>query len=215
MTGRSRRRDRRPRGVDLRRTARERHELRVIYIIAEGERTEYDYFAYIDSSYGRPRGFHIKMPNPATRRNGLPPGRIVEEARRVADDPDVDEVWALFDHDRRRDIPRVCAEARREGVRTALSHPAFELWLLLHFRDQLPGAQGGYNDGITAKLRRVHPAFADYDARRGQAGGGNGSTTVASKPSTKATESWRLSDSPACLWIGAQVVAAAPRGAGT
>jgi hypothetical protein len=172
MTGRSRRRDRRSQGTDLRRTARERRELRIIYVVAEGERTEYDYFTFIDGLHGRRLGFHIKMPNAATRRNGLPPRRVVEEAARVVADPDIGEVWALFDHDRRPDIPRVCTEARREGVWTALSHPAFELWLLLHFRHQLPGAQGGDNDGIIAKLRQAHPDFADYDARRGPTGGG-------------------------------------------
>jgi|SRR5215470_14238714 len=172
MTARARRHGRRPRGVDLRRTARERHELRTIYVVAEGERTEYDYFLHLDGAHGRRLGFHIKIPNPATRRNGLQPGLVVEEAARVADDPDIDEAWAPFDHDCRPDIPRVCTEARRKGVRIALSHPAFELWLLLHFRDQLPGAQGGHNNEIIARLRRIHLAFADYDARRGPAGGG-------------------------------------------
>lgn len=120
-------------------------------MVAEGEGTEYGYFAHIDRLHGRRLGFHIRMPNRAIQRNGLSPRRVVEEAANMADDPDIDEAWALFDHDRRQDILGVCAEACKQAVRTALSHPAFELWLLLHFRDQLPGAQGGHNGGRAAR----------------------------------------------------------------
>ena len=56
----------------------------------------------------------------------------------------IDEVWAFFDRDQWSDIPQVFAAARRAGVRVAFSHPAFELWLMLHFR-QFAAPQGGDN----------------------------------------------------------------------
>jgi len=103
---------------------KERDELKIIYVVAEGEGTEYDYFGHIDRVHGRRLGFRIKPPSRAIQRNGLPPRRVVEEAVRImAQEPDIHQVWALFDHDDRSDIPQTCAEARRKDVQTALSHP--------------------------------------------------------------------------------------------
>jgi hypothetical protein len=148
---------------------KERDDLKIIYVVAEGEGTEYDYLGYIDRVYGRRLGFRIKLPSQAIQRNGLPPRRAVEEAVRImAQEPDIHQVWALFDHDDRSDIPQTCAEAHRKDVQTALSHPAFELWLLLHFPNQLPATQSGRNGGIITKLRQTHAAFANYGRRDGR-----------------------------------------------
>ncbi|MGH4021581.1 MAG: RloB family protein [Pseudonocardiaceae bacterium] len=136
----------------------ERDELKTIYVVAEGEATEYDYLAHLNRTHGRRLHFRIKPPPRATQKNGLHPRRVVEEATRMLDKEDIEEVWALFDHDGRPGIPQVCAEARRQGVRVALSHPAFELWLLLHFDNQVPAAQGGDNATIMTNLRKTHPA---------------------------------------------------------
>jgi ABC-2 type transport system permease protein len=116
MTRRSSSRGRQLRGGDLTRTPTERKELKVIYVVAEGEGTEYDYLNRIDRAYGRQLGFRIKTPNPVTQRNGLHPRRVVEEAIQVVAKPDIDQVWALFDHDGRSDVPQVCALARRVGT---------------------------------------------------------------------------------------------------
>jgi hypothetical protein len=77
-------------------------------------------------------------------------------------DSDINEVWGLFDHDGRSNIDQVCARAKRLGVKVALSHPAFELWLLLHFQDFSPAKQDGSNAVVMEKLRNAHPAFAEY-----------------------------------------------------
>jgi len=86
----------------------------------------------------------------------------VEEASRQLGDPDIHQVWALFDHDGRTGIDQVCSQATRQRIQAALSHPAFELWLLLHFQDFTPAAQNGHNDLIIDKLRRAHSAFTNY-----------------------------------------------------
>jgi hypothetical protein len=145
---------------------------RIFYAVAEGEGTEYDYLGHLNQFYGSDLRFIIRSPN---QRRGLAPSHVVDETGRVAGEPGI-EVWALFDHDGRPDIDQVCARARRQRVRVALSHPSFELWPLLHFQDFSPAAQGGSNDVIMERLRTVHPAFAAYregskriDARRFEA----------------------------------------------
>jgi RloB-like protein len=164
MIRQARGRDPRPRGTELRRRPEERTEQRVIYVVAEGEGTEYDYLAHI-RHYGPHFGFIVRTPNPAKQRNGLPPRRAVDEAASKVGQLGIDQVWALFDRDSWPDVPQACADARRLGVHAALSHPAFELWLLLHFPDKIPAAQAGRNDDVVDKLRRASLAFADY-ARR-------------------------------------------------
>lgn len=131
----------------------------LFYMSAEGERTEYDYFGRIYGKYGRTNRFVLQMP---TQRRGLEPSEVVAVASRHFDDPDIKEIWALFDHDGRTNIDQVWAQAARQNIRVALSHPSFELWLLLHFQDFSPAAQNGRNGVIIDKLRDANPAFADY-----------------------------------------------------
>lgn len=134
----------------------------VFYVVAEGEGTEYDYLNGLNRSYGSVLRFLIKTPSPSVKRNGLTPSRVVKEACRVADEPAISQIWGLFDHDGRKDIDQVCLRQKPDRVRVALSHPSFELWLLLHFQEFPPVAQYGGNDAIIEKLRAAHRAFTDY-----------------------------------------------------
>lgn len=72
----------------------------------------------------------------AVRTLGRSPSELIRYARKLRDrdSEDFDEVWCVFDVDDFPDIERACAEARRSGVRVAVSNPCFELWLLLHHR---------------------------------------------------------------------------------
>lgn len=47
-----------------------------------------------------------------------------------------DEVWCVFDVDSHHHIPEAKQKASANGVELAISNPCFELWLLLHFKDQ-------------------------------------------------------------------------------
>ena len=47
-----------------------------------------------------------------------------------------DQVWCVFDIDEHRLIPEAKQQARDNGIELAISNPCFELWVLLHFRDQ-------------------------------------------------------------------------------
>lgn len=59
------------------------------------------------------------------------------EARRRQDSfLGYDEVWCVFDVDEHPRLPEAIIQARDNGVNLAVSNPCFELWILLHFRDQ-------------------------------------------------------------------------------
>lgn len=138
----------------------------VIYVVAEGRRTELDYLDWLNKIYGSRSRFMIKTLLPSEQQNGLKPARVLEHACRLAAEPDIKQVWGLFDHDGRKEIDQVCLSAKPERVHLALSHPSFELWLLLHLREFTPGdRQDGKSDPIIKKLRFAHPAFADYAKR--------------------------------------------------
>lgn len=47
-----------------------------------------------------------------------------------------DEVWCMFDVDEHPNVPEAKQQARANGINLAVSHPCFELWLLLHFQEQ-------------------------------------------------------------------------------
>lgn len=47
-----------------------------------------------------------------------------------------DEVWCVFDVDEHPRLPDAKQQARDNGIQLAISNPCFELWILLHFRDQ-------------------------------------------------------------------------------
>ncbi len=68
------------------------------------------------------------------------PLRLVEAALEPAEDDEIDEVWCIFDVEAPEPHPDLNDALARAAtslrVKIALSHPCFELWLLLHQRDQ-------------------------------------------------------------------------------
>lgn len=68
---------------------------------------------------------------------------LEKEAKRTNDPKtSLDEVWCVFDrdeHDRSR-LSQAIDNARAANISVAFSNPCFELWLLLHYREQ-PGDQ--------------------------------------------------------------------------
>ena len=103
----------------------------VVRVLAEGKVTERQYLNAIGGhdvqlEFGDTDGFTpmalVKKARPETRAN------------RRADD--FDEIWCVFDCDEHPDINRAIHEARQSDIRTAMSNPCFELWLVLHVEDQ-------------------------------------------------------------------------------
>lgn len=55
------------------------------------------------------------------------------------EDGEVDEIWCAFDVEWPENHPQLreaVALATSNGIRVAISNPCFELWLILHFRNQ-------------------------------------------------------------------------------
>ncbi|SFJ76444.1 RloB-like protein [Streptomyces pini] len=154
---------------------------RVVYVATEGSKTEPAYLDLLNKTFGDGDekvgipGFFLYYCHPG-HSNGLRPSQVVHQVISKAGGPGT-EMWALFDRDaadnRDADIYEAFRVARAKGVQTALSHPSFELWLLLHFKPW-HSQEGGIDDKVKEQLRR-HPdakGFQDYDKASGERGKG-------------------------------------------
>ncbi|WP_420623257.1 RloB family protein [Candidatus Poriferisodalis sp.] len=107
-------------------------------MLTEGLVTEPDYVQFVGKD------------NPQVRvrviAGGLTPSQLVERARkelrasdrarRSSGSPEFDEIWCVMDTDEHPDLAESLQAAASAGIRVALSNPCFELWLLLHYREQ-------------------------------------------------------------------------------
>lgn len=143
MDGSSRRhRQRRP----ARRTAWREPRHRIL-AVCEGEVTEPEYLkgfgawcknALVDVEIAKERGVPLTLVEVAKRLKF----DAAKEARARKDSfLAYDSVWCVFDVDEHPNIDEALDMARGNGIEVALSNPCFELWLLLHFREN-PGPQG-------------------------------------------------------------------------
>lgn len=120
-------------------------------IVCEGLRTEDIYFS------GVRREYRLATTRVHVVAAGADPLRVVASAKELR--ARYDQVWAVFDveaagaHALRHErlVPAI-EEAQRSGIRCAISHPCFELWLLLHFRPQTAYLT---NEAVRARLRDV------------------------------------------------------------
>lgn len=134
-----------------------------LLIVCEGKVTEPEYF----------RGFANACKNSRVKLEIAPEAgvpltvvTIARDRRKAAEaealsEDDVnlkyDSVWAIFDVDDHPNIPEAIQLARDNSIELAISNPAFELWLLLHFQDQ-PGMKE------RAKVRKLLDRYIkDYD----------------------------------------------------
>ena len=107
----------------------------IIRVLAEGGVTEPDYLRSWDR-----RGSGVRLDIDKDSAGGAPM-TLVARARKQKKsqsrrDPDFDEIWCVFDVDAHPDVSRAVSEARDAGIRTAVSNPCFELWLVLHAEAQ-------------------------------------------------------------------------------
>jgi RloB-like protein len=77
---------------------------------------------------------------------------------RLAGDPGLafDEIWCVVDVDEHKRLPEARNLAEKHGVRLAVSNPRFELWALLHFREQHAHIAG---DEVVRLLRGFIPKY--------------------------------------------------------
>lgn len=138
----------------------------VVLIICEGQNTEPEYFEGLVAQFDNPRVRILALKGqgvPLTIvQTGQEQKEEAEAKARKRDDENIayEAVWCVFDRDDHPDIPNAFAIAKAEGLHVAFSNPCFELWLLLHFREQ-PGMK--HRDIVASLLREYVPK---YDKRK-------------------------------------------------
>ncbi len=134
----------------------------LILIVCEGQNTEPQYFRGLSNDCRNPR-VRIEV----AREHGVPKTLVeaakqhkqrsrAEASRENDSNLLYDSIWCVFDVDEHPHIPDAEQMARDNGIELAISNPCFELWLLLHFRDQ-PGMH--HRDVIRQLLKKHDPAY--------------------------------------------------------
>jgi RloB-like protein len=109
-------------------------------VFCEGEVTEPMYLHALRASVRATTNVDIqlgKSPSGAVPATLLTRAIAAQQKAKVEGD-DIDEFWCVFDVEWPRNHPRLVetlARAQRSGIKTAVSNPCFELWLVLHHRD--------------------------------------------------------------------------------
>jgi hypothetical protein len=131
--------------------------------VCEGKVTEPQYFWGFANSCANPRVTLEIAPEAGvpltvvTLARDLKREAESEAAKEEDENLNYDSVWVVFDVDEHPNIPAAIQMARGNAIYLAVSNPAFELWLLLHFRDQ-PGMKG------RAAVRKLLDDYIkDYD----------------------------------------------------
>ena len=136
-----------------------------ILIVSEGDVTEPEYFKGFAKACRNPRVTVEFAPEHGVPRTVVEAARdrkkeAQDQAEREKDDNlAYDSVWSVFDID---DHPKVCEAqdmARDNDIRLCISNPCFELWLLLHFRDN-PGMK--HRDKIHEMLIDHVPNYSKH-----------------------------------------------------
>ena len=107
----------------------------VLRVLTEGTRTEPRYFFSWRERYARVR---LELAD-----SGMTPDALVRRAREYVKkqplkhaDRDFDEIWCVFDTDKHENLKEALVEAEQGNINVALSNPCFELWLVLHAKEQ-------------------------------------------------------------------------------
>ncbi|HVA45797.1 MAG TPA: RloB family protein [Pirellulales bacterium] len=137
----------------------------VILVVCEGKNTEPQYIDGYKRHVHNPRVDIEIAPETGVPRSLV---RVAKERKKAAADesdrqrdPNLayDSVWCVFDIDDHPNVGEAKEMARDNGIELAISNPCFELWLLLHFREN-PGMQNRHV--MKDMLEKFVP---DYDKR--------------------------------------------------
>lgn len=157
MVSKRRNRQRRPARRDPHKNPKRR-----LLVICEGSATEPDYLRGFER-WARNATVEVEIPD----EQGVPltlvrnarerKVRAEREARRENDDfLKYDEVWCVFDIDEHPNLHDALQLAAANKIELAISNPCFELWLLLHFREN-PGAR--HHRNLQRVLRGYIPNY--------------------------------------------------------
>ena len=145
-------------------------------VLTEGERTEKNYLegfaqrmrALVEVVVPDEHGVPLTLVQAAKRRRE---SADAEATRERDENLRFDAIWCAFDVDQHPHLKTAIEEARLAAVEVAVSNACFELWLLLHFRDNpcarlgkelaqlLRGFVPGYEKGVD--FARFESGYAD------------------------------------------------------
>lgn len=124
-------------------------DARLFLVAAEGSVTEKQYFEGLrDRAVIDPRRVRIEVIGAADDTSSAPQyvlSRLDEFRKRHQLNDALDQLWLVIDTDHwsapshLRNLDQVIQQARQKGFHAAVSNPCFELWLLLHFTDDVSG----------------------------------------------------------------------------
>jgi RloB-like protein len=134
-----------------------------LLVFCEGENTEPQYIdafrkwcrnPRVDVEISKEQGVPLTLVRAAKKRKV----QAEKEASKAGDDNIAyDEVWCVFDVDEHPNLNDAQQMASANDIKLAISNPCFELWLLLHFREN-PGMQHRHHvQSMVAEF------VADYD----------------------------------------------------
>lgn len=121
-----------------------RSENKKILIVAEGVKTEPQYFEGL-AAHLNAQAVHVISLKPVGV--GRDPMSVVREAesrreRERRNGDAFDSVWCVVDVDEHATLPAACTLASREQLDLAISSPCFEIWLLWHYEDRITWSTG-------------------------------------------------------------------------
>lgn len=130
-------------GRTLKRKVAVRVPRKTVLVFCEGEKTEPEYLRALKRQpFVRDVAAVDLRVEP--RHEGAAPMTLVSAAvdarsRAVSEEAEIDEFWCVFDVEwpvNHPNLHQAIELARRNDIQLAISNPCFELWLVLHFRDQ-------------------------------------------------------------------------------
>ncbi len=120
-----------------RKSSRKRSHKKMILICCEGEKTEYNYFESLRKDDNFKKVFSIKV----RKGEGGSPDQIVKRAIKHKNKSGVpDEAWCVMDTETftqgemRNKLEKSIRKLKKEKFIPCLSNPAFEVWILAHFK---------------------------------------------------------------------------------
>lgn len=142
----------------LERNTPEKIEKERILIVCEGKNTEPSYFNL----------FRLTSATIRTVGDGKNTISLVQEARKISEKEEYDQVWCVFDKD---DFPNenfnnAIYMAQGFDFKVAYSNQAFEYWLILHFEDHQGGAmnRSEYCEKLNSYLAKFNVKY-DCDGK--------------------------------------------------
>jgi RloB-like protein len=120
-------------------------------IVCEGEKTEPYYF----------KGFRVPKVVIEIKGAAGDPTRLVNSAKKLADEDEYDQIWCVFDRDEgawtAQNFNNALQNAKTNGFQVAYSNECFELWYILHFQFLNTGLpRSDYEDKLSELLSQKY-----------------------------------------------------------